>query len=112
MCLTTNSGKTCSNRIVGTIDVIQCVKIYKVLTRGQEIRLSLEVVKDTSEINAAHITRDDHRRSRMRFRPTVSVSRPHTPTRFEFWLPCANKRSVCVRSEDYEFAILLVEAVW
>jgi hypothetical protein len=59
MCLTTDSGKTCSNRIIGTIDVIQRVKIYKVITRGQEIRLSLEVVKDTSEINAPHIIRDD-----------------------------------------------------
>jgi len=59
MCLTTDSGKTCSNRIVGTIDVIQCVKIYKVPVKKHEIRLSLEVVKDTSEINAPHITRND-----------------------------------------------------
>ena len=58
-CLTVSAGRACSSKIVGTLDLIHNVNIYKVPMKKMPIRLVLEVVTDTSEINAPHIPRDD-----------------------------------------------------
>ena len=57
-CLTTDSGRTLSNELVCTMEGLRSVTLYKVPIKKYAIRLSLDVVTNTSEI-PVHLPRDD-----------------------------------------------------